>query len=72
MESCDTYFYQLGYDFFNLPANQGQPLQAWAEQVGFGKRTGIDIGPEASGLVPTIEWRKQDVPHGDRPDLEAR
>ena len=59
MESCDTYFYQLGYDFFNLPADQGQPLQAWAEKVGFGKRTGIDIGPEASGLVPTIKWRKQ-------------
>ncbi len=59
MESCDTYFYQLGYDFFNLPADQGQPLQAWAEKVGFGKRTGIDLGPEASGLVPTIKWRKQ-------------
>jgi penicillin-binding protein 2 len=58
-QSCDTYFYQLGYDFYNLPANQGQPLQAWAEKVGFGKPTGIDIGPEASGLVPTIGWRKR-------------
>jgi penicillin-binding protein 2 len=55
--SCDTYFYQLGWDFYNLPANQGQPLQAWAERFGFGKYTGIDIGPEADGLVPTIAWR---------------
>jgi penicillin-binding protein 2 len=59
MESCDTYFYQLGYDFFQLPADQGQPMQAWAEKVGFGEKTGIDIGPEATGLVPTIAWRKK-------------
>jgi penicillin-binding protein 2 len=56
--SCDTYFYQLGWDFYNLPANRGQPLQSWAEQrFGFGRFTGIDIGPEADGLVPTIAWR---------------
>jgi penicillin-binding protein 2 len=58
-QSCDTYFYQLGYDFYSLPPNQGQPLQAWAKRFGFGSRTGIDIGPEATGLVPTIQWRKQ-------------
>jgi penicillin-binding protein 2 len=58
-QSCDTYFYQLGYDFYGLPANQGQPLQAWAKRFGFGSATGIDIGPEATGLVPTIAWRKQ-------------
>ena len=58
-QSCDTYFYQLGYDFFQLPPNQGQPLQAWAEKFGFGQKTGIDIGPEATGLVPTIAWRRK-------------
>jgi penicillin-binding protein 2 len=58
-QSCDTYFYQLGYDFYNLPANRGQPLQRWAQIFGFGKSTGIDIGPEATGLVPTIQWLKQ-------------
>ncbi len=58
-QSCDTYFYQLGWDFYNLPANRGQPLQRWAERFGFGKYTGVDIGPEANGLVPTIAWRHQ-------------
>ena len=58
-QSCDTYFYQLGYDFYQLPPNQGQPLQAWAERFGFGQHTGVDIGPEATGLVPTIAWRKK-------------
>ncbi len=59
MESCDTYFYRLGYDFYSLPGSQGQPLQAWAEKFGFGEPTGIDIAGEARGLVPTIKWRKQ-------------
>jgi penicillin-binding protein 2 len=58
-QSCDTYFYQLGYDFYGLPASDGQPLQAWADKFGFGQKTGVDVGPEASGLVPTIKWRKE-------------
>jgi penicillin-binding protein 2 len=59
-QSCDTYFYQLGYDFYQLPASDGQPLQAWAEKFGFGSPTGIDGGvQEARGLVPTIKWRKE-------------
>ncbi|HEY2073244.1 MAG TPA: penicillin-binding protein 2 [Gaiellaceae bacterium] len=57
--SCDTYFYRVGNEFYNLPAERGQPLQKWADAFGFGSRTGVDVGPEASGLVPTIGWRKQ-------------
>jgi len=55
--SCDTYFYQLGYDFFKLPPDRGHPLQAWAGRFGIGKGTGIDIPGEATGLLPTPEWR---------------
>jgi penicillin-binding protein 2 len=57
--SCDTYFYRVGNEFYNLPADRGQPMQKWAEMFGFGKPTGVDVGPEASGLVPTIGWREQ-------------
>jgi penicillin-binding protein 2 len=57
--SCDTYFYQLGYDFYGLPPNRGHPLQAWASRFGFGQTTGLDIGGEAAGLLPTPEWRQQ-------------
>jgi penicillin-binding protein 2 len=56
--SCDTYFYQLGDLFFN-PHSSKQPLQNWAKIFGFGHITGADIGPEASGLVPTIGWRRR-------------
>ena len=55
-QSCDTYFYQLGWDFYNAP---GSPLQEWAGRWGFGRPTGIDIGGEDSGLLPTPAWRKQ-------------
>jgi penicillin-binding protein 2 len=57
--SCDTYFYQLGLDFYNLPAQYGSPLQKWAGAFGFGKPTGLDIGGEQTGLLPTPEWRRK-------------
>ncbi|HET8529028.1 MAG TPA: penicillin-binding protein 2 [Gaiellaceae bacterium] len=57
--SCDTYFYQLGNSFYELPGDRGQPLQKWAETFGFGSKTGIDVGPEEAGLVPTKAWREQ-------------
>ncbi len=57
--SCDTYFYGLGNDFYLLPKDRGQPLQKWAKAFGFGSPTGVDLGPESSGLVPTIQWRHQ-------------
>jgi penicillin-binding protein 2 len=58
-ESCDTYFYELGDRFFELPADRGHPLQVWATRVGFGQKTGIDIAPEEAGLVPTPPWRRK-------------
>ena len=55
--SCDTYFYRLGDDFFKLPSDRGHLLQGWANRLGLGETTGIDIGGEISGLMPTPEWR---------------
>jgi len=52
--SCDTYFYELGARFYAL---QTSPLQGWARQFGFGRKSGIEIGPEETGLVPTPKWR---------------
>jgi penicillin-binding protein 2 len=56
--SCDTYFYQVGFDFYGLPPSAGHPFQAWASRFGFGFRTGIDLAGESSGLLPTPEWLK--------------
>jgi penicillin-binding protein 2 len=57
--SCDTYFYQVGNMFYELRGDRGQPLQQWSRKFGFGALTGLDVGPEARGLVPTSAWRKQ-------------
>jgi penicillin-binding protein 2 len=58
-QSCDTWFYRVGYSFYQQPPSAGHPLQAWAAKFGFGRRTGVDVGPESSGLLPTPEWRKR-------------
>ncbi|HKG10966.1 MAG TPA: penicillin-binding protein 2 [Gaiellaceae bacterium] len=57
--SCDTYFYYVGDQFYKLPPERGQPLQAWAKRLGFGSPTGIDVGSEAGGLLPTIKWKRE-------------
>jgi penicillin-binding protein 2 len=58
-QSCDTYFYEIGKRFYQLPPERGQPLQKWARTFGFGQLSGVDVGPEEPGLVPTIKWRQQ-------------
>ena len=49
--SSDTFFYQvaamLGIDRHGY----------WAHQYGFGAPTGIDLPAEASGTVPTNQWK---------------
>jgi penicillin-binding protein 2 len=57
--SCDTYFYQLGYDFY-LQGDKGRSrMQEWARKFGFGRPTGFDLGGEERGTVPTPAWRKK-------------
>ena len=57
--SCDTYFYQLGYQFY-LEGDRGRSrMQQWARKFGFGVPTGYDLGGEQVGLVPTPAWRKK-------------
>jgi penicillin-binding protein 2 len=55
--SCDTYFYRVGNSLFELPVDRGQPEQRWASAFGFGRQSGIGLGLEAPGLLPTIGWR---------------
>jgi penicillin-binding protein 2 len=57
--SCDTYFYELGYRFYQLPPSEGHPLQLWASRFGIGAATRIDIPGEVRGTLPTPEWREK-------------
>ncbi|MGD0998710.1 MAG: penicillin-binding protein 2 [Thermoleophilia bacterium] len=56
VQSADTYFYQIGYDFY---LRKGTELEDWARRLGYGHPTGIDIPGEAAGLVPTPAWLRR-------------
>ena len=58
-ESCDTYFYEIGNRFYEGGSDSQVRMQQWARRFGFGSPTGLDIGGEADGLVPTPEWRRK-------------
>ena len=53
MQSCDVYFYILAYE---LGINR---IYEGLSKFGFGKETGIDIGGEATGLLPSREWKRE-------------
>jgi penicillin-binding protein 2 len=57
--SVDTFFYNLGAQLNTDPTAHpdGGQLQAWARRYGFGKSTGIDLGGEVGGTIPTPRWR---------------
>ncbi len=49
--SCDTYYYGLGVD---LGIDN---ITNFIGQFGFGRKTGIDIEGETTGLLPSREWK---------------
>ncbi|MEO6824561.1 MAG: penicillin-binding protein 2 [Nitrosospira sp.] len=49
--SCDTYYYGLAND---LGIDN---IFDFTSQFGLGKKTGIDIGGEVAGLLPSQEWK---------------
>ncbi|HZV76010.1 MAG TPA: penicillin-binding protein 2 [Conexibacter sp.] len=57
--SVDTFFYWLGDKLNADPASHpdGGELQAWARKLGFGSPTGIDLGGEHKGTIPTPRRR---------------
>ena len=53
MQSCDVYFYTLANDLGITRLHNG------LLDLGFGNKTGIDIGGESDGLVPSDEWKRK-------------
>ena len=49
--SSDTFFYRLGYE---MGIDKASPYLA---QFGFGKKTGIDLPSEYTGVLPSREWK---------------
>lgn len=55
MYSCDVYYYEkaldLGIDY----------ISDFAKKCGFGRRTGIELPHEASGVMPDREWKLKKI-----------
>lgn len=51
--SCDTYYYMLGND---LGIDN---IARFIGQFGFGAKTGIDVEGEATGVLPSQEWKRR-------------
>ncbi len=52
MQSCDVYFYRLA-------STLGiERIHEIMSRIGFGAPTGIDIGGERGGIMPSPEWKK--------------
>ncbi len=52
-ESCDVYFYQVGQ---RLGVDR---LAKYARMFGLGRKTGVEMEHEKSGLIPTSAWKKK-------------
>jgi penicillin-binding protein 2 len=50
-KSCDTFYYYLA-ERLGI-----EKIAYWAHKVGLGQKTGIDLPGEASGVMPSEEWK---------------
>jgi penicillin-binding protein 2 len=52
-ESCDVYFYSLSHEL------EVDRMHEFMEPFGYGRKTGIDIGGEASGVLPSKAYKSK-------------
>ena len=61
--SCDTFFYRVGYHFWQkfgsdpTDVDAKDPLVAQAKEFGFGNETGVDLPGEANGRIADRHWK---------------
>lgn len=67
VQSCDVVFYWIAHDFFEASSLSGNPsptvsdtaLQDYLAKFHFDQYTGIDLGGETVGVIPTPEWKTE-------------
>jgi penicillin-binding protein 2 len=52
-QSCDVWFYEIG---LRLGVDK---IHEYSTRVGLGEKTGLNLGDEVSGLIPSTEWKKR-------------
>jgi len=58
--SSDVFFYELGLRMWDK-----NYLQQWSHELGIGRPTGLDLGNESEGLVPSKKWRDELFANGE-------
>ncbi|MCX8087941.1 MAG: penicillin-binding transpeptidase domain-containing protein [Meiothermus ruber] len=61
-QSCNTWYYQVA---MLDPIGMVNKLYKRALELGVGRPTGLEIG-EQSGIVPSLQWKKTNLPHDPR------
>ncbi len=51
-QSCDVYFYEISQEMGI------DNMHDYLDRFGLGKKTGVDIGGEKTGLVPSRDWKR--------------
>jgi penicillin-binding protein 2 len=58
-QSCDIYFYQVTGGYRDLKGLGVERLADYAQRFGYGQATGIELPGEASGLLPSDRWKRE-------------
>jgi penicillin-binding protein 2 len=58
-ESVNTYFYIIGGGFQDTIGLGVDRISTYAKRFGFGSKTKIDLPHEASGFLPSKEWKEK-------------
>jgi penicillin-binding protein 2 len=71
--SCNIFFWNVGLGTWlrYKETPKENILQDWAIRLGYGEETGIDLGSESAGIVPTRElfeeWKEYQLENPDQP-----
>jgi len=53
-QSCDVFFYKVAQKLKSV-----DDIAFWANHMGLGRKTGINLAREVPGLIPTEAWKKK-------------
>lgn len=60
-ESCDVFFYSVGGGYGNIEGLGMEKMGKYERLFGLGDKMGIDIPGEASGFIPSKEWKLEKI-----------
>jgi penicillin-binding protein 2 len=69
--SCNTFYYELGWQMETRWGQRGdgtERFQKYERRAGFGDPTGVDLPYEQDGVVPDMQWCKDNEDIGYCPD----